>query len=531
MTGTPIDTKGGRTTAIGPDGLLLAFLLFIGFWRLILAATIPITGDEAYFVQWARHLDWCYYDHPGMIAWLMWPGLQLAGNSLLAARLPSILAGLVIAGLAWRLAADMYPDTAAPRRSLYVAAVMPMAAILAVLVSTDTPLAVFWPAAMVFLYRAVEKGRMADWLLAGLCLGGAMLSKFLAFGFLPAAFLYLALPPAHRRHFRTPGPWLALAAMAALFLPAVLWNAGHDWLTFKFNFIRRQATADRSAWDPLVFIAGQLFLLGPVVLIAAAGGAAAGARRWFTAPRGLFLVLFAGAPLAGFGCLSFVRDIGAHWTAMVIVPLAIGFARLCEDRPRLYRWGLATTAALTLTAGTAAAALCLMGPVRMERMLAGGGLQPLAVQRGVGYVYGIPRVAALAATLARAEGGVCATPSYALSATLAFHAPGTHFTVWNSNSVYGRSYDEWDDPRVSEGRTMVYVGLQGRLTAEAVRNMRPHFRHMAIHAFGTDWVHDLIAAVDDPAVAGVHHPGGAGGLNAFFVIVGSSFASEGKNRE
>ena len=27
--------------------------------------------DEAYYWQWAQHLDWGYYDHPPLVAWLI----------------------------------------------------------------------------------------------------------------------------------------------------------------------------------------------------------------------------------------------------------------------------------------------------------------------------------------------------------------------------------------------------------------------------------------------------------------------------
>ena len=39
--------------------------------KLILAAVIPMSGDEAYFIVWAKHPDFGYYDHPPMVGWVL----------------------------------------------------------------------------------------------------------------------------------------------------------------------------------------------------------------------------------------------------------------------------------------------------------------------------------------------------------------------------------------------------------------------------------------------------------------------------
>jgi len=36
--------------------------------RVALAAAVPITVDEAYYVDWARHLQPGYLDHPPLVA-------------------------------------------------------------------------------------------------------------------------------------------------------------------------------------------------------------------------------------------------------------------------------------------------------------------------------------------------------------------------------------------------------------------------------------------------------------------------------
>jgi 4-amino-4-deoxy-L-arabinose transferase-like glycosyltransferase len=41
--------------------LLIAAVTLV---RLLLAATVPLLPQEAYYWTWSRHLDWSYFDHP-----------------------------------------------------------------------------------------------------------------------------------------------------------------------------------------------------------------------------------------------------------------------------------------------------------------------------------------------------------------------------------------------------------------------------------------------------------------------------------
>ena len=38
--------------------------------RFVVAAIVPIVQDETYYLEWSRTLDFGYFDHPPMVAWL-----------------------------------------------------------------------------------------------------------------------------------------------------------------------------------------------------------------------------------------------------------------------------------------------------------------------------------------------------------------------------------------------------------------------------------------------------------------------------
>ncbi|MDP9002314.1 MAG: hypothetical protein M3O46_19655, partial [Myxococcota bacterium] len=39
--------------------------------RLVCVAPLPLGNGEAYYYSWSRFLDWSYYDHPPLVAWMV----------------------------------------------------------------------------------------------------------------------------------------------------------------------------------------------------------------------------------------------------------------------------------------------------------------------------------------------------------------------------------------------------------------------------------------------------------------------------
>ncbi|RMF77539.1 MAG: hypothetical protein D6739_12655, partial [Nitrospirae bacterium] len=85
----------------------LALLLLLAALHALLAAALPVSGDEAYYWDCSRHPDWSYFDQPGLVIWTMIPARAVLGETRLAVRTPAILAsfllGLFLLGLVRRL--------------------------------------------------------------------------------------------------------------------------------------------------------------------------------------------------------------------------------------------------------------------------------------------------------------------------------------------------------------------------------------------------------------------------------------------
>lgn len=200
--------------------------------RLWLASSLPLVDDEAYYWAWSRHLAAGYPDHPPAVAWMIGATTGLIGDTPLGVRAGAVLLSAGIAFLLYDLGRLMY----GPRAGVVAAIgyqLIPAFSVGSIFAFPDAPFVFFWVLTLWALWRARTGGRRTDWLLAGLAAGLAAASKMNA-AFLAASVLgFLLWTPAERRWWRRAEPYGAAGVALLAFLPVLLWNAEHHWVTFR----------------------------------------------------------------------------------------------------------------------------------------------------------------------------------------------------------------------------------------------------------------------------------------------------------
>ena len=282
--------------------LLAAVLLFRGW----LAAALPITGDEAYFIWWGWIPDWGFYDHPPMIGWWLAALLQLSAAEWWL-RLPAVLLPVAMAFAVAAFFRARGEQVAWGMASLMLLTPLQL---WNVIITTDTALVCFsFFSALAFL-RAARDDDWRYYLLAGVLLAGAVLSKYFValLGF--AYLLHALIRPSLRK-------WRGLLLCYAMVVPVLLlmawWNADNCWPNYMFNFVNRHENAQGLSWRyPLTYVAMMLYVLTPPVLLLLYRQRAALRQLWQRGD-GQALLLIALAPLLLFAGLSLVKRIGLHW--------------------------------------------------------------------------------------------------------------------------------------------------------------------------------------------------------------------------
>lgn len=234
--------------------------------RAIYAGVVELRTDEAYYWTWSKESVLSFLDHPPMISWFIRLGTVIFGDTNFGVR----FAGLVAMLVTQLLLADIVRRVTHDVRAIILAVLMPEAAIyyglLMAKVAPDVALIPFAVATVWALVRLARSGDARWWLAAGVFAGLALLSKFTVVMLVPAVLAFALIPDWRRRWLTSPYPWAAGGIAAALFSPALIWNAQHDWASFRFQSVRAIATHELSLRTVGDFFGLQFFLVGPILL-------------------------------------------------------------------------------------------------------------------------------------------------------------------------------------------------------------------------------------------------------------------------
>lgn len=306
--------------------------------RLVFSGLQELLPEEAYYWQFARHLDWSYLDHPGMVAWLIASGTSMFGHTEFGVRCGAILCSGLAAWYLWRLAQLFFHRQAALAAVMLFAA-LPYTFISGYLMTPDAPLVLFWTAALYYLAVALRTSSSSSWMAAGACLGLGMVSKYSIALLGAATIIFMIAHKPSRRQFASPWPYAAACLTALLFTPVIYWNATNGWASFAFQTSRRL----EEPWEfglPTLLVS-VLCLITPTGMVAAAVALKSPAARSSSDDgdfHALFLRIFLGLPLLVFTIFSLTHIPKLNWTGpSFITALPFLGAAMCAAAP-LNRW-------------------------------------------------------------------------------------------------------------------------------------------------------------------------------------------------
>ncbi|MFN3593127.1 MAG: glycosyltransferase family 39 protein [Thiobacillaceae bacterium] len=333
--------------------LILALLLLTA-WRVLAVwhRELELYADEAQYWSWSLAPDWGYYSKPPMVAWLIHVSTRLFGDSELGVRAATFVLWPMTAGVVWLLTRRLFAGEPWRERAAFWSALafatLPMTALGGVLITTDGPLLFFWALTLYFLAGAIEHDRWGDWLAAGIAAGLGLMSKY-SMVFLAPAFLLLVLAiPAYRRLLTSPKPYVAVALALILLAPNLVWNARHDFVSFRHTAEISQL--DRAFIHPdalLAFAGAQFGVFGPLLALSLVL-IAFKPRWWRQDVRLAFLAAFSLVPLAAFLALSLLSRAFANWAAFAYVAgsVLVVVVWVAADKRRWLAWAIGVNLAL-----------------------------------------------------------------------------------------------------------------------------------------------------------------------------------------
>jgi undecaprenyl-diphosphatase len=338
---------------------LKAFLLLLittAVFRLFFIRWVELAPDEAYYYTWSRNLQWGYYDHPPLVAFLIRVFTTVGGQGEFGVRWGWVIMGALLTVLLYRTGTKMFTSQ---RAGFYAALLMNISLLGStgsVIATPDGPQALFWVLAVFSVYQAIEQKGPHWWYLTGVWFGLGLQSKYTMILLAPCIFLFLLSSAEGRKWLYRKEPYLALFLGLLVFSPVIFWDATHDWTSFRFQ-ISHGLEVKKAAGLKYFgeFWGGQAGVVTPLVFLALIWAMVKSAIAGFRQRKNNFLLLFwTSAPIFVFFAFTSLRSkVEANWPALAYFSALLALAGIAGEEwgewkkgKRGFAWATAVSALL-----------------------------------------------------------------------------------------------------------------------------------------------------------------------------------------
>ena len=422
-------------------------LAVTALWKAIVIVKLDLCFDEGYYFYWSLFPQLSYFDHPPLTAWLMTLSGALFHDSVWTVRLWPFLGGILLAFLGRSLARRLFDAETGDRAGVFLL-LAPAFLGNGFLMTPDAPFALCWAAAVWCACRAVGSPSRfsAWWPAAGLCAGLGFLAKYNMVLFFFGLGLFWLFSPGRRVRIFQGAAAAGLVALL-LFLPVIVWNAQHDWLSFRFQLSHGFSRNTRSVWANAGDYAGALLIL--VTPILGAFCFWSGARRATVHdPQRRLLAAFFWAVILFFANSALQSRVQANWPMLAFFS---GLLLVARDWPTIARAWRRAALILVIVLDAAVMAYLLL-PAQFPLAWSGRSLDIPRMKEFIG-----AREIARHTTRHWRETGadfVCPS-SFQLFGSLAFYAPELRHVLWLPSR--GRLRFPWIDDTQWSGKTALLV--------------------------------------------------------------------------
>lgn len=298
----------------------LRYIFAIFLFKIVILTLLPLTGDEAYFIKWAKYPSFGYYDHPPMVGWIIY-ALSFINDSHIFFRLFAVMSTFVEAFVIYKIAILYKVE----KEKAFLATLIFLASsvdLLLLLMTNDVALLFFSSLGTLFLLYALERQNLKYALLSGIFFGAAFLSKYFAV-FLLFSLLLFSIFTYGKRAIKIV---IVAAFFILLFIAQNLYfNYNSCWNNILFNFFARTEDNSYGIGTVLGYFALMLYIFTP-------WGAYFLLKNRFQKTSLLKLIVFVlGVGFFVFFVVSLKNSIGLHWFLLFTPFIFLLFSFLDKD--------------------------------------------------------------------------------------------------------------------------------------------------------------------------------------------------------
>jgi 4-amino-4-deoxy-L-arabinose transferase-like glycosyltransferase len=133
--------------------------------------------QDAYYHFYGENLALSYFDHPGMIGYILRSFTEVFGKTVFVVKLADFVITSFTLLSFYKLASFFLSKQKLQRAIILISSTL-FISILSFNSTPDVPLLLFWTLSLICLYKAIFEQKKWHWILAGLLIGLAFDSKY-----------------------------------------------------------------------------------------------------------------------------------------------------------------------------------------------------------------------------------------------------------------------------------------------------------------------------------------------------------------
>lgn len=226
--------------------------------------------DALAFLANGSHLDWGYVAYPPLTPFFGRIGLELFGTSLVGIKSLAALAQCIAMVFTGLMAKEMGGGRQAQVMAAVAAGISLMSLAMGTLFQYITFDYLLWVLILYCLLRLLNTDDPRWWVGIGILIGLGMMNKYTV-AFLVVAIVFVVLITKLRKHLRSPWLWLGVLLSCLIFLPNLVWQLQHDFISI--DFLSYISGRDKLLGRADGFFSQQLYVnVNPIVLPLALSG-------------------------------------------------------------------------------------------------------------------------------------------------------------------------------------------------------------------------------------------------------------------
>ena len=245
----------------------LAIVFGFQLFRFLLLPFIGLMPQDAYYHFYGENLSLSYFDHPGMIGYILRGFTEVFGKTIFVVKFADFVVTSLTLISFYKLA-SLFLSKSKALRALVLATSTLCFSILSFNSTPDVPLLLFWTLTLYSLYKAIFEQKKWHWLFAGIFMGLAFDSKYTALLLQIGLLAFLVFSNQYRKLLLSPWLWICLIISVLVTFPVWWWNYQNDFASFAFQGSNRTGSISKFKISPDYFfgaIGHQIVLLLPVL--------------------------------------------------------------------------------------------------------------------------------------------------------------------------------------------------------------------------------------------------------------------------